>query len=147
MADVEQKIENLEGKYSDLHTVVNVLANKVDNILEELRERDKIRAEEMRDFKNEMRTQNLLRAKEISEIGKKLESAQEKHDEDMKAIAKKHEEDIKAINATTDTRISKIESNINSMTKHIQILSLTAMGGIIAAGVGIAAMIWSVINK
>ena len=136
MADVEQKIENLEGKYSDLHTVVNVLANKVDNILEELRERDKIRAEEMRDFKNEMRTQNLLRAKEISEIGKKLEKAQEKHNEDMKAI-----------NATTDAKISKIESNINSMTKHIQILSLTAMGGIIAAGVGIAAMIWSVINK
>ena len=136
MATSDERIENLEGKYSDLHTIVNVLAANVNNLTSELR-----------DFKNEMRTQNLLRAKEISEIGKKLESAQEKHDEDMKAIAKKHEEDMKAINATTDTRISKIESNINSMTKHIQILSLTAMGGIIAAGVGIAAMIWSVINK
>ena len=125
MADIESRVDNLEEKYSNLHTAVNVMAAKVDAVSEKI---DLV--------VGEMRQQNLLRAKEISEIGKKLEKAQEKHNEDMKAI-----------NATTDAKISKIESNIDSMTKHIQILSLTAMGGIIAAGVGIAAMIWSVINK
>lgn len=54
---------------------------------------------------------------------------------------------IKEIYTTTDAKIEKIENKIDGMINHIQILSLTAMGGIIAAGVGIAAMVWTVINK
>lgn len=50
-------------------------------------------------------------------------------------------------NALTDARISKIESKIDSMTNHIQILTITAMGGIIAAGVGIAAMVMTAMSK
>ena len=57
MATEIERIENLEGKYSDLHTVVNVLANKVDNL-----------ANEMQDFKNEMRDRDNRRADEIAEI-------------------------------------------------------------------------------
>ena len=30
MADVEQRIDNLEEKYSNLHTVVSVIASKVE---------------------------------------------------------------------------------------------------------------------
>ena len=51
------------------------------------------------------------------------------------------------INEATDAKISKIESKLDSITSHIQILTMTAMGGIIAAGVGLAAMVYSVLNK
>ena len=38
MATPEDRITNLEEKYSNLHTVVNVLANKVDNLVDELKD-------------------------------------------------------------------------------------------------------------
>ena len=53
----EEKVENLTEKYSDLHTVVNVLATNVNNLTSELR-----------DFKQEMRQQNEMRADEVKEI-------------------------------------------------------------------------------
>ena len=115
MASAEEKIENLEGKYSDLHTVVNVLAANVNNLTNELR-----------DFKNEMRTQNLLRAKEISELGKK------------------HEDDLKEVN-------DRIESKFDKLSEHLQNISIAAFVGVgamvITSVIGIAAMVWSVINK
>lgn len=54
---------------------------------------------------------------------------------------------IKEIYQTTDAKISKIESKIDSMSSHIQILAVTAVGGIIAAGIGIAAMVISALTK
>ena len=81
--------------------------------------------QEMKDFRQETREQNQMRANENAEI----------------------RNDIKEIYKTTDAKIEKIENKIDSMVKHIQILTLTAMGGIIAAGVGIAAMVWSVLQK
>ena len=36
MATEIERIENLEGKYSDLHTVVNVLAANVNNLSDEM---------------------------------------------------------------------------------------------------------------
>ena len=63
MADVEQKIENLEGKYSDLHTVVNVLAANVNNLTAELR-----------DFKQEMRDRDNRRADEIAALSAATDS-------------------------------------------------------------------------
>ena len=57
MATEVERIDKLEERYSNLHTVVNVLANKVDNI-----------ATEMQDFKNEMRQRDEQRRAEISEI-------------------------------------------------------------------------------
>ena len=77
----------------------------------------------------EMRDRDNRRAAEIAEL------------------RKKHDEDIKEITSATDAKILHISNSIDSMTKHVQILSMTAMGGIIAAGVGIAAMVWTVINK
>ena len=53
----DEKVENLTEKYSDLHTVVNVLATNVNNLTSELR-----------DFKQEMRQQNEMRADEVKEI-------------------------------------------------------------------------------
>jgi len=74
--------------------------------------------QEMRDFKEEMRDRDNQRHSEMAEIRR-----------------------------TTDARIEKIENKLDSIAKHVQILSLTAMSGIIAAGVGIAAMVWTVISR
>ena len=57
MATDEESIDKLEEKYSNLHTVVNVLAVKVDNLVDELK-----------DFKEEMRNKDNQRQAEISEI-------------------------------------------------------------------------------
>ena len=62
MATSEERIDRLEEKYSDLHTVVNVLANNVNNLTNELR-----------DFKNEMREQNKMRADEIRATDAKID--------------------------------------------------------------------------
>ena len=54
----EDKVDKLTEKYSDLHTVVNVLAakvdatnNKVDNLISEMRDRDNQRAEDIREIR------------------------------------------------------------------------------------------------
>ena len=57
MATADDRIENLEGKYSDLHTVVNVLAANVNNL-----------SAEMKDFKQEMRDRDNQRRAENEEI-------------------------------------------------------------------------------
>ena len=57
MATDEESIDKLEEKYSNLHTVVNVLAVKVDNLVDELK-----------DFKEEMLNKDNQRQAEISEI-------------------------------------------------------------------------------
>ena len=54
MATDEESIDKLEEKYSNLHTVVNVLAVKVDNLVDELK-----------DFKEEMRNKDNQRQAEI----------------------------------------------------------------------------------
>ena len=63
MATTEERVDKLEEKYSNLHTVVNVLATKVDNLVEELRE-----------FKQEMRHKDDQRQAEISEMRQAFQS-------------------------------------------------------------------------
>lgn len=63
MADIESRVDKLEEKYSNLHTVVNVIANKVDNLVDEIK-----------DFKQEMREQNKIRAEEVKMLDSKLEN-------------------------------------------------------------------------
>lgn len=77
----------------------------------------------------EMRDRDNQRANEIAEM------------------RKKHDEDVKNINSATDAKIAEIKNSVDSMGKHIQTLTITAMVGIIAAGIGVAAMVWSVINR
>ena len=76
-------------------------------------------------FMEEMRDRDNRRAEEIAEI----------------------RADIKEIYKTTDAKITDIKNSVDSMNKHVQTLSITAMGGIIAAGVGIAAMVIAVLLK
>lgn len=55
MADIESRVDKLEEKYSNLHMVVNVMAaksdatnEKIDNFIAEMREQNKIRADEIK---------------------------------------------------------------------------------------------------
>lgn len=55
MATLDDRVDKLEDRYSNLHTVVNVLATKVDALSDkidlfvgEMREQNKLRAEEIR---------------------------------------------------------------------------------------------------
>ena len=56
-------------------------------------------------------------------------------------------DEMRARDDKRSAEITRIESKIDSMTSHIQILAVTAVGGIIAAGVGIAAMVISAFTK
>ena len=84
---------------------------------------------EMKDFRNETREQNKMRADEISEI----------------------RNDIKEISKTTDAKISAIQTAIDGINKQVQNISIAAFVGIgamvITSVIGIAAMVWSVMNK
>ena len=91
--------------------------------------------EEMREFKNEMRQQNQMRAEEIREIRNDMKAAQEKHDADIKEIR----------NDMKDLR-----NEIHGTLKHIQNLTLASMGltvaaviGILAVAVGVLGFLWS----
>ena len=85
--------------------------------------------QEMKDFKSEMRERDKQRAAENAEI----------------------RNDIKEIYKTTDAKITDIKNTIDSTNKHVQNISIAAFVGIgamvITSIIGVAAMVWSVINK
>ena len=65
MATSEGRIDRLEEKYNNLHTVVSVIAakvdatnEKVDNLISEMRDRDNRRAAENAEIRNEIREIN-----------------------------------------------------------------------------------------
>lgn len=123
--DLQRHSAIQDARISNLETKFEMFMQAVDRSLAEIRERDRIRAEEMQDFKNEMREQNKMRSKEIAEI----------------------RNDIKEINKSTDAKIEAIRTTIDGMGKHVRNLAITAMVGIIAAGAGIAAMVISALIK
>ena len=62
MATSEERIDNLEEKYSNLHTVVNVLAakvdatnDKIDNFISEMRDKDNQRQAEIVEIRNDIK--------------------------------------------------------------------------------------------
>jgi len=75
--------------------------------------------EEMRDFKEEMRQQNEMRAAEM------------RQQNEMRAA------ETAEIRKTTDARIEKIESKLDNVTNHIQILTVTATAGMVAIAVAV----------
>ena len=114
----DEKVDNLTEKYSDLHTVVNVLANKVDNL-----------ANEMQDFKNEMRDRDNRRAAENEEIRN-----------DIKEIYKTTDAKIAEIRTSVD--------GIAKHVQNFSIAAFVGIGAMVVTSViGIAAMVWAVIPK
>ena len=120
--DLQRHSAVQDARISNLDTKFEMFMQSIDRSLAEMRERDKIRAEEMKDFKNEMRTQNLLRAKEISELNKK------------------HENDMKEVNA-------RIESKFDKLSGQVQNIVIAAVVGVGAVVVGVVSFVVSVINK
>ena len=118
----EQEFNDLQRHSAVQDARINNLDTKFEMFMQEMRERDKIRAEEIKDFKNEMRTQNLLRAKEISELNKK------------------HENDMKDVNA-------RIESKFDKLSGQVQNIVIAAVVGVGAVVVGVVSFVVSVINK
>lgn len=100
MASQEERISSLEEKYSNLHTAVNVMVAKVDSL-----------ADELKDFKNEIRQQNEMRANEIVEI----------------------RNEIKEIYKTTDAKIDSINRSLASMQNQ----NIFVIIGVIAIAVAV----------
>lgn len=116
--DLQRHSAIQDARISSLETKFEMFMQSMQDFKTEMKERDKIRAEEMQDFKNEMREQNKMRAAEIA-----------------------------ALTASTDAKIESIRTTIDGMGKHVRNLAITAMVGIIAAGAGIAAMVISALSK
>ena len=118
MANNENDLIDLQ-RHSALHDArISNLETKFEMFMQSMKDSNDKRDAEMRDRDNQ-------RHAEISEL----------------------RNSIKEIDQATDAKISKIESKIDSMSSHIQILAVTAVGGIIAAGIGIAAMVISALTK
>ena len=158
MNDTEEKIVELQrhsmaqdARISNFETKFEMFMQSIEKSLAEMRERDKIRAEEMRDFKNEMRTQNILRAKEIAELSQKIEHAQEVHNADMKEVNEKYNADMKIVNEkhNADMKIvnDRIESKFDKLSGQVQNIVIAAVIGVGAVVVGVVSFVISVINK
>ena len=103
--------------------------------------------DEMRDFKNEMRQQNEMRAAEIARVDAKIEKLREQYNADMKAFAKqreednaKHDADIKDLNKKIDEKFDKMSSQFHNTA----ITTLLGVGGIVAGVMGFA---WAIFSK
>ena len=114
MADLENRVSNLE--------------TKMDMFIDE-----------MRDFKNEMRQQNEMRAAEIARVDAKFEAKMEKLREDREKDNAKHEADIKAINERIDAKVAKIEEKVDSISREIR-------GMAIATILGVGAIVWAIVS-
>ena len=79
--------------------------------------------QEMRDFKDEMRQQNQMRAEEIREL-------RQKQEDDMREIR---------------TSISNMQNSISDMGKHVRNLSITAMAAVGGMTVAVGAMVVTVV--
>lgn len=118
MADIEQKIINLEERYNNLHTVVSVIASKVDatnekvdNLISEMRDRDNQRREENAEIRNS-----------------------------IKEIYTTTDAKITDIKNTIDTT--------NKHIQNFSIAAFVGVGAmVITSVIGIAAMVWSVFPK
>lgn len=74
-------------------------------------------------------------------------AARERQDADMREMREKHDADIREINEKHNADMREIRQSIEGMGRHVRNLTLTAMGGIVATGVGIAAIVVAVLLK
>ena len=67
--------------------------------------------------------------------------------EESRESRKRHDEEMREFRERHDADMREIRQNIDGMGKHVRNLTMTAMGGIIASGVGIAAIVVVVLLK
>ncbi len=133
MIENEDRVDKLEEKYSNLHTVVNVLAAKVDSIIEELR-----------DFKQEMRQQNEMRAAEIREMRQKndetVREMRQRNDEIVQEMRQRNEETVREMRQRNDELNNKIDEKFEKILSQLQNMA-------IATVVGVGAIVWAVVSS
>lgn len=118
MAELESIVNGIETKISNIETKVDMFIG------------------EMRDFKNEMRKQNEMRAAEIARVDAKIEKLREQREKDNA----KHDADIKELNQKIDNKIDNIAKEIRSMA----ITTILGVGAIVAGVMGFA---WAIFSK
>ncbi len=122
MAELETRVCSLEGRCTSLELAVEKVSQKVDLFVEESRAARERQDAEMREFR-------------------------QKHDAEMREFRQKHDADMREFREKHSADMRDIRQNIDSMGKHVRNLTMTAMGGIVAAGVGIAAIVVAVLLK
>ena len=115
MIDNENGVTDLQRHSAIQDARISNLETKFEMFMQSMKETTDNLKSEMQDFKNEMRQQNEMRAAEIKET----------------------RDSIKEIYTTTDAKVSKIESKIDALSKHIQNMAIAAVVGVgaIVAGV------------
>ena len=99
---------------------ISNLETKFEMFMQSMKETTDNLKSEMQDFKNEMRQQNEMRAAEIKETRDSIKEIYQAQ--------------------ATDAKVSKIESKIDSLSKHIQNMAVAAVvgvGAVVAAVVSI----------
>ena len=95
MTDVERKIDRLEAK---LETYMQSQDKRFDS------------------FVQEMRQQNQMRANEIRDLQKRQDEERRAREVEMKEAQRKHEEDMREILANIDDKFDKLSSQLKMMT-------------------------------
>ena len=122
MAELEQRVENLETRVMTVERHVDQVMTKLDMFIEESRE---IRRRQDADRQRQ--------DAEIRELRQRQDAAQAKHDADMREIRQDMKDMQKNIYAKMDTMDAKIE-NIGN---HIRNMFLVALAGIAAMVVAV----------
>ena len=107
MAELENRVDKLEQKTTEIDNKVNILVAKMDMFIDEMRNRDN------------------QRAAEIARIDAKMEKLREDREKDNA----KHEADMKSINEKIDAKVDKLSSQIQNMA----IAAVVGVGAIVWA--------------
>ncbi len=118
MTDLERKIDRLEAK---LETYMQAQDKRFDIFVQEMRQQNQMRANEIRDLHK--RQDEERRAREAERRAQEAE---------MKEARRKHEEDMREINKKIDDKFDKLSSQI-------QMMSLSTV-------LGIGAIVWAIVS-
>ena len=101
--------------------------------------------QEMRDFKNEMRQQNEMRAKEIDDLRKETNDKFRQMDEKFEKMNAKFDAKFEKMDAKFEKMNEKIDAKFNQLENKMESINQYAHQMFIAAAIGIGAMILTVV--
>ena|GEM_PF-542077 len=125
MADNENNSIDLQRHSAIQDARISNLETKFEMFMQSVKESNDKRDADLKDFKDEMRDRDNQRHAEILAMNQQN---------------KETRDSIKEIYQTTDAKVSKIESKIDSLSKHIQNMAIAAVvgvGAVVAAVVSI----------
>ena len=125
MSNLELKIDRLEAK---LETYMQAQDKRFDSFVQEMRQQNQMRANEIRDLQK--RQDEERRARDAERRAQEAE--RRARDAEMKEARRKHEEDMRAINKKIDEKFDKLSSQI-------QMMSLSTI-------LGIGAIVWAIVS-